>query len=216
MLRERLKRILPRVVRKHLRRAAEFVYSDIEGVVVEKDIAASCERDPAPPAFPGEIFEVSAETGRDVYLSGLRRPSGDLSEAKARRNFANGFRGVAARQEGLVIGAVWSVRKTESRLGWVHDDLRRLRINLSDDEAYMFDMYIEPEKRGLALSTALFRAAFRGLRGRGVVRVKGYYVVGNLPALWMHRVIGYSELGRVRVRKILGLPWRYCYTPSDT
>jgi GNAT superfamily N-acetyltransferase len=79
----------------------------------------------------------------------------------------------------------------------------------------MFDMYIEPEHRGLALSSSLFRMAFRGLRARGVVKVKGYYVVDNLPALWMHRVMGYREMGRVRVQQILGLTWRYSYTPLN-
>ena len=105
--------------------------------------------------------------------------------------------------------------RVESRLRWVHGDLRRLRVGLAEDEAYMFDMYIEPEHRGLALSTALFRAAFRGLRARGVVKVKGYYAVDNLPALWMHRVLGYREVGRVRVRSILGVTWSYGYVALD-
>ena len=211
MLKMALKLILPLAVRRRLRRVAGFIYSDIEGIVAEKDIAALEEKDLAPSAAQWEMLEVSAgDTG--PYLAGLRRKEGSLGTAKARRYMRSGFRGTAARRDGQVVGAVWSVTKAESRLSCVHHDLRRLRIGLADDEAYMFDMYIEPEHRGLALSTSLFRTAFRGLRARGVVKVKGYYVVDNLPALWMHRVMGYREVGRVRVQGILGLTWRFSYT----
>lgn len=210
MLKEVLKRLLPSAVRERLRTAFEFVYSDLEGTVVERSIVES--EGSTPPPVRGDVFEVTAETGQESYLSGLRRKSGSLSKVKARRYFRNGFRGVAAQRDDHVVGSVWSVTRSDSRLRWVHDDLRRLRIRLADDEAYMFDMYIEPEHRGVALSTALFRAAFRSLRARGVAKVKGYYVVDNLPALWMHRVMAYREVGRVRVRSILGVIWSYRYT----
>jgi GNAT superfamily N-acetyltransferase len=211
VLREFLKRILPLAVREQLRRASAFVSSDLEGTVVEKDIAAFEPKGSASSSVAGEIFEVSAEAGQERYLSGLRRASGSLGTAKARRYFRDGYRGVAVQRDGQVVGAVWSVTRSDSTLSWVHDDLRRLRIGLSDGEAYMFDMYIEPEHRGLALSTALFRAAYGGLRSRGIVKVKGYYALDNLPALWMHRVMGYREVGRVKVTELFGLPWRHSY-----
>jgi GNAT superfamily N-acetyltransferase len=215
MLRDALKRVLPQALREQLHRASHFVYSDVEGVVAERDIATPEEKGPTPPAIQGEIFAVSADSGSGAYLSALQRESGDLSRTKARRYFRNGFRGTAVLRDGHVVGAVWSVTRADSRLAWVHDDLRRLRIKLSDGEAYMFDMYIEPEHRGLALSTALFRAAYCDVRARGVVKVKGYYVGDNLPALWMHRVMRYREVGRVRVRQVLGLTWHYSYTARN-
>jgi len=215
MLKAALKRLLPPAVRSPLRRVLEFVFADLEGTVVEKDVAALEERDVAPAASQWEILEVSADNGSGLYLSGLCRKPGSLGTAKTQRYLRSGFRGVAALRNGQVVGSVWSVTKAESKLPWVHRDLKRLRVGLADGEAYMFDMYIEPEHRGLALSTSLFREAFRGLRARGLVKAKGYYVVDNLPALWMHRVLGYREVGRVRVRQILGLTWRYRYTPLN-
>jgi ribosomal protein S18 acetylase RimI-like enzyme len=215
VLREALKRLVPPGARELLRRAAKRAYSDVEGIVVEKDISASAAKDPTAPTFRGEIFEVTADSGREPYLSGLRPESEGLTRAKAERYFRSGFRGVAVRHEGEVVGAVWSVTRDESRLRSVHKDLRRLRVGISDGEAYMFDMYIEPEHRGLALSTALFRAGFRLLHARGISKVKGYYAVDNLPALWMHRVIGYEEVARVRVTQVLGLTCRYTYTAQN-
>lgn len=212
MLSKALKRALPPRVRAALRGILELVHQDLQATVVEKDLEATEAKDVKPADSAGTMIEVSsADSG--PYLSALRRERGDLSRAKALRYLESGFRGVAAVEGGRVIGAVWSVTRDESRLPWVHGDLRRLRVGLEAGEAYMFDMYIEPEHRGMALSTSLFRAAYAGLRARGFLKAKGYYAVNNLPALWMHRVLGYREVARVRVRRILGVTWSYRCTP---
>jgi ribosomal protein S18 acetylase RimI-like enzyme len=213
MLRATLKQLLPPGVRWWLREAAEFVHNDVQGVVAEKRISVLSDRELAGPASSPEIIEVAADANAERYLSLLRRAEGTLGTRKARHYLRRGFRGFAALREGQVVGVVWSVRPAESKLGWVHEDLRWLRLRLADDEAYMFDMFIEPEHRGLAMCTALFRAGFRAMRARGVGNVKGYYVRDNKPALWMHRMAGYREVGRVHVRRILGFTWSYDYVP---
>jgi GNAT superfamily N-acetyltransferase len=77
-----------------------------------------------------------------------------------------------------------------------------MRISLDATTAYLFDMYVEPEHRGMAVSTALFRAAFAQLRAQGIVKAMGYYDPTNVPALWMHRVLGYKEVRRVKVIRV--------------
>lgn len=208
-----LKRLLPPALRRRLRAAADFAASDIEGIVAEKDIAGLAEKDLKHPACNAEIVEVGESF--DLYIAGLLHEDGTLGVRKAREYLRCGFRGYAALRDGHPIGVVWSARRAESKIACVHRDLGWLRLELGEDEAYMFDMYIEPEHRGLAMCTALFRAGFRSLRAQGVARVKGYYVASNLPALWMHRMAGYREVGRVRVRRVLGVTWSYEYTPLE-
>lgn len=215
MLRKALKRVLPSPVRDLLRPLWEFACSDLEGIVVEKDISDLGKTDATASPPPADMLEVSAEGENGAYFAGLKRRRGPLSVARARRYLKRGFRGVAAVRDGQVIGDVWAVTRSSTRLSYVHGDLRRLGIRLEEDEAYMFDMYIEPEHRGLALSTSLFRAAYRPLVARGVATAKGYYAVGNLPALWMHRVMGYREVGRVKVREILGMRTRYEFSTAS-
>ena len=214
MLRKALKRVLPSPVRDLLRPLREFACSELEGIVVEKDISDLGKADATASPPPADMLEVSAERENGAYFAGLKRKRGPLSVARARRYLRRGFSGVAAVRDGQVIGDVWAVTRSSTRLSYVHGDLRRLGIRLEEDEAYMFDMYIEPEHRGLALSTSLFRAAYRPLVARGVVTAKGYYAVGNLPALWMHRVMGYREVGRVKLREILGIRTRYEFSTA--
>jgi ribosomal protein S18 acetylase RimI-like enzyme len=205
-----LKRHLPPALRRRLRAAADLAWSDVEAVITEKDIACLEEKDLKHPACNAEIVEVGEDF--DLYIAGLQREDGTLGTRKAREYLRRGFRGYAAVRAGAPIGVVWSVRRTESRLACTHPDLRWFRLGLAEDEAYMFDMYVEPEQRGLSMCTALFRAGFRALRAQGVTRVKGYYETSNLPALWMHRMAGYREVGRVRVRRVFGMTWSYEYT----
>lgn len=206
-----LKRALPPPLRRRLRAFADCAFFDIEGVIAEKVIAALGEKDLEPTACQAELLDVAADF--DAYLAGLQEEEGTLGWRKARRYRRQGYRGYAAVRGGHPVGVVWSVRPVESRARGIHPDLRWLRLRLADDEAYMFDMYIEPEQRGLALCTALFRAGYRALRAQGVTRVKGYYVSSNKPAVWMHRIAGYREVARVRVRRSFGVTWRYEYTP---
>ena len=214
MLKEVLKRVLPLPVLDRLRPLWEYACSELEGIVVEKDISGLGETDATPSPLPAGMVEVSAEGENGAYFAGLKRRRGPLSVARARRYLRRGFSGVAAVRDGQVVGDVWAVTRSTTRLPFVHGDLKRLGIRLAEDEAYVFDMYIEPEHRGLALSTSLFQAAFRNLRARGVVKAKTYYAVGDLPALWTHRVMGYREVGRVKLREILGVRLRYEFSTA--
>ena len=205
---------MPLAVRDALRPMWELACAELEGIVVEKDLSDLGETDATPSPPPADLVEVSVQGESGAYFSGLKRKRGPLSGARARRYLRRGFSGVAAVRDGQVVGDVWAVTRSSTRLSFVHDDLKRFGIRLAEDEAYVFDMHIEPEHRGLALSTSLLQAAWRGLRARGVVKAKGYYAVGDLPALWMHRVLGCREVGRVKLREVLGIRWRYEFSTA--
>jgi GNAT superfamily N-acetyltransferase len=78
-----------------------------------------------------------------------------------------------------------------------------LDIQLGEDEAYMFDMYVTPDSRGKVAAGYLLSNALQDLKDSGFTRVYGFYEKDNLPALWIHRLFGYRELGKRKVSRLL-------------
>lgn len=105
------------------------------------------------------------------------------------------------------------------------EDLKWFRIQLKENEAYMFDMFINAEHRGNNVTDLLIRYALSTLRKKGKKRAYGYYDSDNIPALWFHRVHGYKELGKIKIQQFIvfkrvidSLPdttKRYEKTPSN-
>jgi hypothetical protein len=62
-------------------------------------------------------------------------------------------------------------------------------------------MYVEAGERGGGLTTYFHSTVLQMMRDRGVRKSYGCFVAKNIPAMWMHRLIGYSELPRCIVRR---------------
>jgi hypothetical protein len=62
-------------------------------------------------------------------------------------------------------------------------------------------MFIKPEERGNALAAPLLTASLYSLKEKGFVRAYGNYMKGNIPALWMHRLMKYDERPAVSVKR---------------
>jgi GNAT superfamily N-acetyltransferase len=206
MLRQLARRFVPRKVRAQAgwlwSAVSHRVLDRLDGVVSERSIEISPGQPETSVPLPGELLHIAPRGRNEAYLGGLTRPVGDLSLRRARRYLRNGYGGVALVREGRVVGDVWYVTLADAQLPYTHPDVRAMRISLDATTAYLFDMYVEPEHRGMAVSTALFRAAFAQLRAQGIVKAMGYYDPTNVPALWMHRVLGYKEVRRVKVIRV--------------
>ncbi len=100
-----------------------------------------------------------------------------------------------------VVGDVWYVSRQTARHPRVHPHLDWFGIDLKDDEVYMFDMYVDAGKRGGGLTTYFHGSVLQMMRRKGVRTSYGCYVAKNIPAMWMHRLIGYTELPRCIVRR---------------
>jgi len=124
---------------------------------------------------------------------------------KVRKNLARGYGAFAVIRNTEVLGDVWYVSSDSWEKNCKHPDLKWLGLRLAPREAYMFDMFTDPQKRGKGLVNYLFNCSLEALKKRGFERVYGYYEVDNLPALWMNRTMGFKERQRIKLKKFFSL-----------
>ena len=128
------------------------------------------------------------------------------------KNFVRGYQGFAIARGRTILGDIWFCPGPSSREEQKHPDLDWFAwfgVELGDRDAYMFEMYVKPQERGGGIVSYLHWNALRALREKGFRRVYGYCAADNIPALWVHRTLGYRELGRLRMHRLLTLTFRY-------
>jgi hypothetical protein len=65
----------------------------------------------------------------------------------------------------------------------------------------MFDMHVQPGERGKALTTWFMTTVLFNWRDNDYDKAYGCFVTHNVPALWVHRLIGYEEKPHIMVRR---------------
>jgi GNAT superfamily N-acetyltransferase len=118
-------------------------------------------------------------------------------------NTRSGYYAYAAVSDGEIIGDIWCATHANVKRDPIHGDLSWLDINCGANEAYMFDMYVVPGSRGKVVTSFLLGNALHHLKKSGIERVYGFYEKNNLPALWIHRLFGYTELGKRKISRVL-------------
>jgi GNAT superfamily N-acetyltransferase len=108
----------------------------------------------------------------------------------------SGFYAYAVVSNGEIIGDIWCATPRDVKRNPIHPDLPWLGITSGNNDAYMFDMYVIPDSRGKVITSFLLGSALSNLKEQGFDKVYGFYEKNNLPALWTHRLFGYSELGK--------------------
>jgi GNAT superfamily N-acetyltransferase len=134
---------------------------------------------------------------------------------KARCYLKRGYRGIAFVRNGEHLGDLWFVQPDPDFRGVRHPDLRCLRIRLSPDSAYGFDMFLQPAFRGKGLAAPLMAAGFSRLRDAGIKTMVGFYDADNLPALWMHKMLSFQEIDRRKVYGVLSWKWSVASKPKQ-
>jgi GNAT superfamily N-acetyltransferase len=124
---------------------------------------------------------------------------------KAMKYLEKGYRGIAVVSGNEVSGDIWYTSACSQKKGTVHPDLKWLKMKCGDKDAYAFDMYLHPGKRGRNLANLLQNGALHEIRKGGYGRALGYYWAENIPALWVHRTLQWKELRRVKVTRFLSL-----------
>jgi GNAT superfamily N-acetyltransferase len=99
-----------------------------------------------------------------------------------------------------IIGDIWYVPPATSNPR-PHEDLDLLGIDLGPTDVYAFDMHVSKHERGKDLATSFMGSVLRELRGMGYTRAYGYYLSSNIPALWIHRLIGYKEMPGIGLKR---------------
>ena len=115
---------------------------------------------------------------------------------KVAHNTQSGYYAYAVVSNGEVIGDIWCATPKSVSTDPIHPDLPWLGITCGKNDAYMFDMYVIPGSRGKVITSYLLGGALNHLKKDGFDKVYGFYEKSNLPALWTHRMFGYTELGK--------------------
>jgi GNAT superfamily N-acetyltransferase len=131
-----------------------------------------------------------------------------MNKAESRKlkgpyNTRAGYYAYAVVSNGEIIGDIWCATPKHIQSGPIHPDLDFLGIQCGENEAYMFDMYVAPDSRGKVITAFLLSNALKHLRESGYDRAYGFFERDNLPALWTHRLFGYTELGKRKVTRLL-------------
>lgn len=174
------------------------LYKREEAVPVMKDLATL-----HPVKDPGGALPKIIELGPENFASqGLHYPLRSRHE-RVERYFRLGYRSYAMVRDGVVIGDLWYVTRGTSDHEPLHPHLRWFGIDLGPDEVYMFDMQVNQEERGNSLTTWFLTSVLHRLRDSGHARAYGYFAAHNVPALWVHRLVGYKEMPHFVVRRFL-------------
>jgi GNAT superfamily N-acetyltransferase len=172
------------------------LYKFEEAVPVEKDLT-TLRPVKAPPGQPPQLVDLGPENFRALDLH-YPQPS---RKERAERNFRLGYRSLAMVRDKEVLGDLWYVTRSTAQSERIHPHVQWFRLELGPQDIYMFDMHVNAKERGSALATWFLGSVLHALRDRGMARAYGYFDAHNVPALWVHRLIGYRELSHHIVRR---------------
>jgi GNAT superfamily N-acetyltransferase len=188
----------------------EVIYINKVAITVERDLLSLMPEKDSPEQYGVKLITIASksliqnEKTHDalIYLDHERK-------AKAMVYLDKGYRGVALVSGKEVIGDIWYTNVVNHTNGVVHPDLKWLKMKCGNKDAYAFDMYLHPGKRGKNLANLLQNRALHEIRENGYVRALGYYWAKNIPALWVHRTLQWKELRRVKVTRFLSLRYSH-------
>lgn len=169
-------------------------------IPVEKDLASLQPGRADQHQTDGEIVEITPEliaSQRLVYPLRNRH-------LKALYYLEKGFGGYALVKGDKVSGDIWyfPLAKEHDK---VHSDVKWLGITYGENDVYTFDMYLDQRERGKNAAMVLQKGALQGLHEKGYSKAYGYFWANNVPALWVHRILKWKELPRVKVSRFLFL-----------
>ena len=174
------------------------IFIDRVAIPVEKDLASLLPGKDDKQGLDGEIVEIRPELIESQQLVYTLRNR----HLKALYYLEKGFGGYALVKGNKVSGDIWYFPLDKKHSG-VHSDVEWLGISYGENDIYTFDMYLDQRERGKNASTMLQKGALQGLQQKGFSKAYGYFWANNVPALWVHRILKWKELPRVKVSRFL-------------
>lgn len=142
-----------------------------------------------------ELKREDIEAGKWTFLAAQRRPA-------ALRHLKQGLRGFAlVDADGVVIGDVWCLTPGKEKKPIEHPDLAMLNIECASEDAYALDIFLPPSQRGKNLAVPVHRSLELVLKREGWRRLYAYYWEDNIPSRWMHLMLKFSELPKLRISR---------------
>ncbi|MEM8497283.1 MAG: GNAT family N-acetyltransferase [Pseudomonadota bacterium] len=111
---------------------------------------------------------------------------------------ANGYHGILLILDETVIGYVWWARYSPSKPEFCHPHLKQFDLQLTETDAWGFDLFILPEYRGGGMSTDVLYLLLEHIRSHGCRFSWGCAQKENLPALWVHKLHRFEKVKSVR------------------
>ncbi len=174
----------------------EIVYRNREAILVEKDLSTVQPPEDALRQAGVRIEEITQPVVADHALQFPVR----YRFLKAAYYLEKGYRGFALVSGHEVLGDIWC-SPPDAANGVAPPDIEWLGIRCKDNYIYTFDMYVNPAKRGGAIAALLQIGALYELKKMGFDRAFGYFWSNNIPALWVHRMLKWSERSRIKMRR---------------
>jgi len=185
----------------------EIVYRNREAILVEKDLSMVKSPDDALHQANVHIEEITRPA---IASHTLQFPIKNRF-LKAMHYLDKGYGGFALVSGNEVLGDIWYAAAPTSQDGTLPPDVKWLGIQCDDNYAYTFDMYLNPVKRGGALASLLQIGSLHELKKKGFSRAFGYFWSNNIPALWVHRMLKWSERAKIKVSRFFFIKF---VTPS--
>ena len=177
----------------------QIFYFDRIAVVVERDLLEIAVNKQNSYSSDVEVVELNQEIlDTKNFFYPLRN-----RYMKAVHYFENGYGCCALVRNEEIIGDIWFAIPVKNSLSTCHADCKWLQIKCAEDQAYTFDMFLNPAERGNNLATLLQTSALTTLRKKGYSKAYGYYWNDNMPALWVHRIGKWTEMKRLKVNRFL-------------
>lgn len=133
--------------------------------------------------LPGDLqfFDVT-----DRSFAGLN-PQFPLKsrQYKATEYLNRNYGGFVLMEGKAVAGDMWFVTSRNSNQKVLHHDLRWLGLKntFTQKDAYLFDIYVAPEKRKNFVAVALFRESLYALKDKVISKVYCYVLADDVPAV---------------------------------
>lgn len=118
-------------------------------------------------------------------------------------NLEQGYKAYAITEGNKVLGDLWCAF-SENGGSEVHPDVDWLDMEFGSKDVYGYDMYLAPGTRGKgSLAGLLLGGVLHHLRDQGYHKLHAYVMADKIPALWLHRMLGFTELDRIEMSRFL-------------
>jgi GNAT superfamily N-acetyltransferase len=126
-----------------------------------------------------------------------------------------GLRGFGLLKDAMIIGDIWCLAPDDRNTPISYFDLDILGITCTEGDAYAADIFIDPAFRGKKLAVPLFLSMLSILKTEGCRRVYAYYYEDNTSSKWMHMMLKFKELPKLRRSRFFVIIKTYKYDQTN-
>jgi GNAT superfamily N-acetyltransferase len=175
-----------------------YIYFNKIWVIVEKDLP-----DFENKVNPGDGKLQFLAITRDNLDKKMLRDNEEDHFYRIQSYLVKGYQGYMLMNNNDFLGYIWYSPITTGGAGIVHPDARHIDVSHNKPSAYMFSMYLRPDKRGGNMGAYIYSSLLDLLKNKGFEKAYAVYDIKNIPALWVNRVLRFKEIGRLKISQVI-------------